>query len=218
MKILLLEDDLLLHEILEEFLTEKGHDIYSKYSGIDAEEAIFCETFDLLLLDVNVPGLNGFNLLKSVRKHDIKTPSILMTSLNQIEDIEMGFNSGCDDYIKKPFELKELNIRINNMKRLFNIQPDYKIEISENMYFDHKNLIIKRNDEIIQLTSKESQVLLYLINSTEPVGTEELCSNIWTYEEYPHASTIRTYIKILRKALGGNYIINIRGVGYKFNK
>ena len=142
MKILLLEDDLILNEILEEHLIKQKHQITTTFSSNEAIKELYSETFDLLLLDVNVPDLNGFELLKELRDNNILTPTIFITSLNMVEDMQKGFDSGCDDYIKKPFELKELDIRINNIKRLFNI--DIKIikidENSNRIIFDCKHL------------------------------------------------------------------------------
>ena len=218
MKILLLEDDIILNEIIEEHLQNNNYKVKSVFTGNEAEKAIYSEKFDLFLFDVNVPGINGFELLKSARQNDIKTPTIFLTSLNMIEDIEKGFNSGCDDYIKKPIELKELDIRINNIKRLFKILPDEIIEISQNIYLDRLNLFIKKEKEQIHLAKKECEILLYLINKEKIVSIEELSTNVWSYEDSPNASTIRTYIKNLRKILGEEFITNIRGVGYRFNK
>jgi two-component system, OmpR family, response regulator len=218
MNILLLEDDILLNEIIEEHLQNKGYEVISVFNGHDAQDLIYSQKFDLFLFDVNVPGINGFELLKNARKNEIKTPSIFLTSLNMIEDIEKGFESGCDDYVKKPIELKELDIRINNLKRLFKISPDEIIKISQDIYLDTVNLCIKRNKEEIHLAKKECEILLYLINKEKIVSIEELSTNVWSYEDSPNASTIRTYIKNLRKILGEEFITNTRGVGYRFNK
>lgn len=180
---------------------------------------IYSEKFDLFLFDVNVPGITGFELLKNARQNDIKTPTIFLTSLNMVDDIEKGFTSGCDDYVKKPIELKELDIRINNIKRLFNIGNEDLIQISKDIYLDKKNLLINKEQNQIRIARKECEVLEYLINnSTKIVSIEELSLNVWAYEDAPISSTIRTYIKNLRKILGDEYIINLRGVGYRFNK
>ena len=168
MKILFLEDDILLNEIIQEHLENEGYSVKSTFTGYEAEELIYSEKFDLFLFYVNVPGITGFELLKNARQNDIKTPTIFLTSLNMVDDIEKGFVSGCDDYVKKPIELKELDIRINNYKKV--------------------------------------------------VSIEELSINVWSYEDSPNPSTVRTYIKNLRKILGEKFITNIRGVGYKFNK
>ena len=219
MKILLLEDDLILNEIIEEHLISQKHEITTVFTGLEAQDLLCSQRFDLLLLDVNVPILNGFELLKDLRQKEIYTPAIFLTSLNQIDDIEKGFKSGCDDYLKKPFELKELDLRINNIKRLFNIENEDLIQISKDTYLDKKNLLIKKENEQIHLAKKECEVLEYLINnSSKTVSIEELSLNVWAYEEAPISSTIRTYIKNLRRVLGEEFIINLRGVGYRFNK
>ena len=218
MKILLLEDDLILNEILEEHLNNKDFQVITTFSSNEAIKYLYSQTFDLLLLDVNVPDLNGFELLKELRRNNILTPTIFITSLNMVEDMQKGFDSGCDDYIKKPFELKELDIRINNIKRLFNIDRKI-IKIDENSYLDLQNLQINLNNQNFIISKKESEILAYLINnSKKTVSIEELINNIWSYEDSIESSTIRTYIKNLRKILGDEKILNIRGVGYRFNK
>ncbi|CAM3488979.1 response regulator transcription factor [Arcobacter aquimarinus] len=219
MKILLLEDDLILNEIIEEHLVLQDNDVISTFSGYEAQNYLYSETFDLLLLDVNVPDINGFDLLKELRTQNIKTPAIFITSLNMADDMQKGFESGCDDYIKKPFDLKELDLRINNIKRFFNISPKNITIIDEKISLDNENLMIINENKKIQITKKESEVLLYLIkNSSKIVSIDELTLNLWAYEDSPTASTIRTYIKNLRKFVGEDKISNIRGVGYRFNK
>ena len=134
-----------------------------------------------------------------------------------VEDMQKGFDSGCDDYIKKPFELKELDIRINNIKRLFNIDTKI-IKIDENSYLDLQNLEINLNKKSFIISKKESEILAYLLNnSKKTISIEEIINNIWSYEDSVESSTIRTYIKNLRKILGEDKILNIRGVGYRFN-
>ncbi|MGA1931728.1 response regulator transcription factor [Arcobacter sp. YIC-464] len=219
MKILLLEDDFVLNEIIEEFLEEQGYEVTVCFDGESAQELLYSKTFDLLLLDVNVPNINGFTLLKELREKEIKTPAIFITSANLLEDMEEGFRSGCDDYIKKPFELKELNLRIENQKRLHNISSSNIIKIDENILLDSSELKIINHGKEKHLAKKEFEVLSYLIkNHMRHVSIEELCNNIWIYEEIPSDSTIRTYIKNIRKYIGEEYISNTRGIGYRFNK
>jgi len=219
MRILLLEDDILLNEIIKEHLESKDYDVTSIFSGDEAEELLYSQTFDLLLFDVNVPNINGFDLLEELRSKKIKTPAIFITSLDMIDDVERGFKVGCNDYIKKPFELRELDLRIENIKKLFNISVDDIIKLDDDIEFDMKNLILKKGEKKIHLAQKECEVLNYLItNKDRFVSIEELGLNVWAYEESPFASTIRTYIKNLRKILGEDAILNTRGVGYRFNK
>ncbi|WP_418179962.1 response regulator transcription factor [Aliarcobacter lanthieri] len=216
MKILLLEDDLILNEILQEHLITQNHIVFTTFSANEAQDYLYSQKFDLFILDVNVPDLNGFELLKELRNHNIKTPAIFITSLSMVEDMQKGFESGCDDYIKKPFELKELDLRINNIKRLFNI--DLRIRINENIYIDLENYNIIKDEKIYNISKKESEVLQYLFtNSSKTISIDELITNIYSYEDSIDSSTIRTYIKNLRKVLGEEKILNIRGVGYRFN-
>jgi len=218
MKILLLEDDLILNEIIEEHLLSKNYHVISVFTGSEAQDMIYSQSFDLMLFDVNVPDINGFELLTQLRKNAIKTPTIFITSAHMLEDVEKGFNSGCDDYIKKPFELRELDLRIENIRRLHNISYSQKIEISKDIYLEKENLIINKDGNKIHIAQKESEVLAYLLkHKNKSVSIDELSINIWSYEESPLPSTIRTYIKNLRKILGEDSILNIRGVGYRFN-
>lgn len=218
MKILLLEDDILLSEIISEHLLDKNYDVSLAYSGDEALELTYENKFDLFLFDVNVPNLSGFELLKQIRKNAIKTPAIFITSAKMLEDMQKGFEVGCDDYIKKPFELKELDLRIENIKRLYNISPSSILEFTKEIFLDNKNLELIINDKSIKIALKEKEVLMYLYrNKDKTVSIEELSSNVWAYEDSPQDSTIRTYIKNLRKILGEDKIINTRGVGYRFN-
>ena len=218
MKILLLEDDLILNEIIEEYLLVQEHSVVATFDGNEAQEHLYAQTFDLLLLDINVPDVNGLELLKDLRGQNIYTPAIFITSLQTIDDIQKGFEYGCDDYIKKPFELKELALRINNLKRLLHIAPSELIQIDTNTTLDGNNLILTQGDQTIGLAKKEYEVLAYLLkNKNKPISQEEFTLNLYPYEDAPEASTIRTYIKNLRKILGKDKITNIRGVGYRFN-
>lgn len=215
MKILLLEDDMILNEIIEEYLFENGNDVISTTNSQEALETIYDNHFDILLLDVNVPYFNGFSLLKKLRDEKIYIPTIFMTSKSQISDIKEGFDSGCDDYLKKPFELEELNIRIKNIKRFYSIEEEF-IYINKEIKYDTKNSVIIKNKEDYQLSKMETKVFEYLLkNKNRVISIKELGLNIWTYEDIPIDTTIRTYIKNLRKIVGKESIENIKGVGYK---
>jgi len=218
MKILLLEDDVILSEIIEEFLLELGYEVEVCFDGEEAVTKAYSQTFDLLLLDVNVPLTTGIEFLTSLRQNNNTTPAIFITSLNTSADLENGFNAGCDDYIKKPFELQELNLRINNIKRIYKLDNTDIIKIDENTSFDSKNNKLKKDDKEISVTKKEADILKYLLNNkSKAISIDELSNNIWSYEDTPSPSTIRTYIKNIRKYIGQDCITNIKGVGYKFN-
>ncbi|MDD2640981.1 MAG: response regulator transcription factor [Arcobacteraceae bacterium] len=219
MKILLLEDDFILNEILLEFLQSLHYDVVSVFDGQEAQTLAYEQLFDLFILDVNVPLIDGFSFLKELRKRAINTPAIFITSLNRAEDLKQGFESGCDDYIKKPFELQELALRINNIKRLFNIENNAQVHIAQNITYNTDTFELNNNGIKTTLPKKEAKILEYFLkNENKIISSDELSVNIWSYEEYPLSSTIRTYIKNLRKLLGEEAITTLKGVGYRFNK
>ncbi len=218
MKILLLEDDTLLNEIIEEFLEDLNYEYVSTSDGQEALEAIYEEHFDLLLLDVNVPSLNGFDLLKNLKENKIDIPSIFITSLHSSKDMEKGFNSGADDYIKKPFHLSELELRINNIKRLRQIDTSGIIHLNEEVSYNYDTKFVSLNEVETHLSKTETKIFEYFIkNKNRTISIEEISLNNWIYDEVPTATTIRTYIKNLRKILGKDSITTIKAIGYKLN-
>lgn len=220
LKILLLEDDMLLSEIIEEFLLSLGYEVTLTLDGEEAQNIALSEKFDLFILDVNVPFLNGFEFLKSFRDLHDNTPAIFITSLNTPADMHKGFEVGGDDYIKKPFDLSELELRIENIKKHFKLNlDDATTLIDNNIFFNKATLSIINDGKQTTLPPKEASILTYLIdNSNRVISLEELAVNIWDYDHIPSDSTIRTYIKNLRKVIGEEKIINLKGVGYRFNK
>lgn len=218
MKILLLEDDIILNELLCEFLTSLGYEVDMFFDGEQALSILYEHTYDMLLLDVNVPHISGFEIVKDIRSNDIQTPVIFLTSLNDTASVVEGFDSGGDEYIKKPFDLEELEIRINNIKKRFGL--DLMLKVGENTLFDTAlGVLIKflglENEQQIQLPPKESALLKLLIsNSDKLVSYEMMYSNIWINEDPPSSATIRTYIKNLRRYT--SRIQTVKGVGYVF--
>lgn len=218
MKILLLEDDIILNEILEEFLIQEGYQVVTAFDGAQAQILAYEQTFDLFLLDVNIPNINGFEFLKDLREREIKTPAIFITSLNSSDDLKAGFESGCDDYIKKPFELQELQLRINNIKRLFHLEKSHIFNISADITYDSNKNELNNQGIKTTLPKKEAKILEYFLkNEDKTISTDELSVNVWSYEEYPSSATIRTYIKNLRRLLDDTSITTLKGVGYRFN-
>lgn len=216
MNILLLEDDIILSELIEEFLLAQGHSVTVAYEGYEALEFIEKKSFDLLLLDVGVPNLNGFELLSYLKSTSVTTPAIYITSLSSAKDVERGFQIGCDDYIKKPFELKELQVRINYVAKMHKIdRSEYRFKNGALYNFDLK--VVKIGDKEYTLPLKEAQILEYFLqNSNRVLSLDELSSNIWEVQEAPTYATIRTYIKNLRKLLGKDLFTTLKGMGYRF--
>ena len=217
-KILFLEDDTNLNETVTEFLEENGYEVDSVYDGDEAEEKIYENSYDLFLFDVNVPGKNGFELLKSSRESDNKTPAIFLTSLNSIDDVSDGYDSGCDDYIRKPFELKELLLRIKTLiKREFFHSQKESIKVSENIEYDTLSNSLHVEGKEVQLQNKEAILLkLFLQRREEVISHEVILDTLWGYDEVSSDDALRTYIKKLRKIIGKERIVSVKRLGYKF--
>jgi len=218
-KLLLLEDDISLNETLHEYLEGHGYDVVSVYEGFSAEEKIFEESFDLLLLDVNVPEVDGFSLLKKVRAEGINIPAIYMTSRNAMTDVENGYESGGDDYLRKPFELKELLLRIQSiLRRNFFHHPSERLEIGVGLSYDVQRNRLYLHDEAVSLGDKESRLLKLLIqHQGEVVLHEAIREFLWDYDETPSDDALRTYIKNLRKTIGKERIVSHKRRGYQFS-
>ena len=215
MKILLLEDDVILQEIIEEFLLESGYDVESFFDGEKALDAIGSKSYDMLLLDVNVPNINGFEILSYLRDIGNTTPAIYITSLSGIDDLKKGFDLGADDYLKKPFDLEELKVRIERIVKVHCLQ--------EEIHFDGITFIPKAHqiifdDNTVDIRQKEAQVLEYFVrNNGKIISCDEIIENVWDDDSIPTHATIRTYIKNLRKMFEKEYFDNIKGEGYRFN-
>ena len=217
MKILFLEDDPIISDIIIEYFEQKKYLTHHTYDISNALDLIEKNTYDLYLLDVNVSDGNGFEFLESLRNSGNKTPAIFITALSDIKDMKKGFKSGCDDYIKKPFELDELELRIDNIIRIYKIDRD--LQIGENIVLDRSKHQLLINGEVKNIREKELKILEYLVkNESKTVSNEELCLNLWAYEDTPTEATIRTYIKNIRNLIGSEKIQTVKGVGYRFIK
>jgi DNA-binding response OmpR family regulator len=217
--ILLLEDDIQLSDTVKQFLELKGYDVLVAYDGVHAEELVYEKHIDLMLLDVKVPYVSGFDFLKAVRAEGKETPAIFITSLNSVEDVEKGFALGCDDYIRKPFALKELLVRVESlMKRSFGTH-DEKIVIDDGLFFDVKELVLTKEGNRVSLKTKELKLLaLFLQHTNELLEYEKINETLWEYDEEPSSGSLRTYIKTLRAAIGKEKIETIKNIGYRFVK
>lgn len=218
-KILLLEDDINLSETVCDYLEEKGFEVICVYDGEEALSSIYENRFDLLLLDVNVPIKNGFQVLKEIRKDGNDTPAIYITSLNSMDSLEQGYSSGCDDYVRKPFELKELLIRIQTiLKREFS-QKSEIVNITETITFNSISSELKDANEEIKLNLKELKLLkFFLQHPNELLVHDRIYDYVWDYDEEYSDNSLRTYIKNLRKILGKDKIVSLKKLGYRFNQ
>jgi len=218
MKILLLEDDPILSDIIYDHLDEYGYKVTLCGDGEEALDQIDAQNFDLFIFDINVPMKNGIEVLKTVRSYHKNTPTILITAYQDINHLKNGFIAGCDDYIKKPFDLEELEQRIQNIQKRFNIEMNQEIQLSHDISFNNETKEIYKEGKAIHLSQKESEILNYFYtNKQRTITQDELMQNIWSYDELPTEATIRVYIKNLRNLLGKETIKTIRGIGYYFD-
>jgi two-component system, OmpR family, response regulator len=219
MKILLLEDDYLYKVSIKEFLQELDFNVDDFENGDDALDAVFTNSYDLLLLDIRVPGMDGFSLVETVRKEGLNTPIIILTSLTDIANLSRGYDLGCNDYIRKPFDLIELKFRIEQLIKNSCFKTlDDNIEIPPNYRFDVKKNILYKEKEQIDLSFKESELVSYLVqNRGFFVSIETLHERIWENKDISY-SDIRMCIKRIREKTCKDFIKTKRFVGYKIDK
>lgn len=216
MNILLMEDDPVLGDIVSAYL-DRFYKVIHVYDFTSAMEEIINNKFDLFIFDINVPGGNGIELLKEIRAFNNQTPTIIVTAYNDTSYLKNSFGAGANDYIRKPFELEELKVRIDNICKVFNIDNDGLISIDDNIIFDVKKQEITNGLEKFSLSPKESELLEYFIgHKNRLIPSEELLQNLWSFESMPTDATLRSYIRKLRAAIGNEKIVTQRGVGYRY--
>lgn len=210
-KILFLEDDELLAESIMEQLSRNNYNVTWAQEGEEAIDYTYDNSFHLFLFDVNVPGINGFDLLKSLRESGDVTPCIFLTSRNQLIDMKKGFDSGGDDYIRKPFDLQELLIRIESK-----IPRGTVIHITSDFSLDPSNRCVVCKDESMVLPSKEFVLLHHLQEKRGQVVEIEELIGILSYDKEISVNTLRTYVKTLKRKIDSCATINnLRGLGYR---
>ena len=218
-RVLLLEDDAVLNETVTEYLEEQGYEVDAIYDGYDAQEKLYEKQYDILLLDVGVPGLDGLKLLEESRKEGVQTPAIFITSRDSVEDLEKGFASGADDYVRKPFALKELLLRMETLIKRSYAQHSERIVIDaeKNIFFNPLSGELSVSGKAVSLGNKESKLLkLFLRERGKVIDHDTLYRAIWEYDETPSDAALRTYIKNLRKWVGKEKIVSLKKQGYKF--
>lgn len=212
-KILLLEDDALFAETLVDLLEENDYSVQHSTNGQDALDATYNAKFDLYLLDVNVPLIDGMKLLQELRAANDETPTIFLTSHKDKEMLKAGFMHGADDYITKPFDTDELLLRIFALlKRVSSTKVEAVGDLSHDA--THKRIFYK--EEPLELSKKEYELLLLLMQHVNAPVTKELIINeLWSSAESGSDGAIRVYINRIKQLIPELSIENIRGVGYK---
>lgn len=211
-----MEDDPVLADIVVEYL-EEYYRVDHAFDSAQALQLADEHRYDLFIFDINVPGKSGIELLKELRAFSDTTPAIFVTAYEDTDHLAAGFDAGAHDYIKKPFELEELRMRIENSKRLFRIEQTQEINLSDECTYrpDRKTIVCK--DTTQTLAPKEAALLDYfLAHPDRTVSSEELLTNLWEYDSLPSDATLRSHIRRLRELVGSERIATVRGIGYRW--
>ncbi len=217
MKILIVDDEDLIRTVIKEYCLNNNYEVYEASSGSEALDLLLHNNYDLMILDIMMPKMDGFTLLKELPKEK-HIPTIVLSARKEEYDKLTGFDLGIDDYVSKPFSPKELIARIKAvLSRSGKITS--KIYRYKDLEINYSAHTIKVDNKIINVTPKEYEILTYLIkNKNIAISREQLLSAIWGYDFYGDDRTVDTHIKMLRNNLGKyrDNIITVRGIGYKY--
>ena len=218
-KILLIEDEVKLARFVELELKYEGYDVKVCHDGRDGFEEFQNENYDLILLDLMLPGLNGIEICRRIRKlSDI--PIIMLTAKDEVIDKVAGLDSGADDYVTKPFAIEELLARMRVALKRVRPEPVVKnIYTCEDLVIDDDKYLVKVGENVVDLTKKEYDLLLYLLKSKNIVlSREQILNQVWGYNYIGETNVVDVYIRYLRSKIdepfNKKFIHTIRGVGY----
>jgi len=220
MNILLVEDDQTLNQNISEAMKAEEMNTTSLYDGLLAERILKRGSFDCVIMDINLPGKNGFELCKDFRLFDSNTPVIILTAFSELDDKVQGYNCGADDYLTKPFFMRELVLRIKSLiKRSHTTGNANPILTADDIIIDTKMKRVSRQGQVIVITPREYQILIKLAeNKGEIVSKNDLINEIWGKSFGTNTNTIEVYINFLRnkidKPFGKNNIKTKVGYGY----
>lgn len=217
MKILVVDDETMIREVIKEYCTANHFTTEEAASGKEALKKLEHNTYDLMVLDIMMPEMDGYTLLEELPKEK-KIPTLVLSARGEEIDKLRGFELGIDDYLTKPFSPKELIARIKAIynRTNQNLPNIYKLNTLELNFSAHT---LKIDNKLINITPKEFEILTYLIKNKEiAIPREQLLSKLWGYDFFGDDRTVDTHIKMLRNNLGNyrNHIVTVRGTGYKF--
>jgi two-component system OmpR family response regulator len=217
-RILVAEDESSLNDLLQDALRMNGYETISAKHGLEALRLIREQKPDLVILDINMPQLDGFSVIKKLRNENNNVPVIVLTARDQRDDKSIGFGLGADDFVTKPFGLEELIMRVSAVLRRTKNTPTLgNILVSGNISLDASNYQVRVKDEVIETSPTEFKLLHYLMENMGRVLTrEQILSAVWGIDFATDGAVLDTYISYLRKKIGENAKIRtIRGVGYQ---
>jgi two-component system, OmpR family, copper resistance phosphate regulon response regulator CusR len=220
LKILLVEDEKKIAEILRKGLSEQHYQIDVAFDGLIGQKVFDAHRFDLVILDINLPGMNGYDLCRYIRSRDEKIPIIMLTALNSIDEKIQGFDAGADDYIIKPFDFQELLVRIKALlKRIHQPVVDGSILKVSDLLMNLDSKEVFRSGKKIPLTAKEFQLLEYLVrNRNRVVSRADIALRVWDIDFDTKTNVIDVYVNFLRKKLDKDFVPKLIhtqvGMGY----
>ena len=218
MRLLIVEDEKKICDTVAKSLYQSGYEVDTCYDGNEALDYIFSEDYDLIVLDLNLPGKDGMDILRELRETNEETKVLILSARSQIADKVEGLDAGANDYMEKPFHLQELEARIRSLTRRKFVQKDVCLQCGE-IKFNTKKREASAKEQFVPLTRKENGILEYLLlNQGRPVSQEELIEHVWDASVDSFSGSIRVHVSSLRKKLkailGYDPIINKIGEGY----
>lgn len=218
MKVLLLEDELMLQSAIKEYLTDTGYEVTAFEDGKEAYANICDNSYDLFIFDINTPSMDGLSLLDTLQKEKIYVPTIFISAITEIEQISKAYELGCYDYLKKPFHLKELSLHIERLLKMADIRAKSFVKISKMYSYDieNKSLLFDGVEQL--LTHKQAQIMeLLAVNINKVVDFEMLRYYAWDDSPVDNA-IMRAEIHRLRRVLKEDLIVTLKGIGYTLIK
>ena len=223
MKVLIIEDDPTLNKNINEALTAENLNTECVFDGLLADRMLKKNNFDCIVMDINLPGKNGFDLCKDFRQYNMNTPIIMLTAFGELEDKVQGFDCGADDYLTKPFFMRELTLRIHSLikrsKQNYSADTSKSILIADDITLNDTQKKVIRQGKEISLTPREYQILLRLMeNKGEIVSKSDLVKEIWGGSFNANTNTIEVYVNFLRNKLDKPFAKNTikTKVGYGY--
>jgi two-component system, OmpR family, copper resistance phosphate regulon response regulator CusR len=206
MKILLVEDDTKISGFIKLGLEDANYDVSVAYDSAMAEKLVFNKEFDIIILDVIIPGINGYELCKKIRSSNIKTPVLMLTSLDSVEDKITGFDCGADDYLVKPFNFKELLARLKALNRRYTLEDNVApIQRIADLELDTVSKKVRRGNKDIKLTAKEFAILeLFINNKGKVLDRIEIAEKIWGFS-FTGTNLIDVYVNTLRNKIDKDF-------------
>ena len=223
-RLLLVEDEPGLQLALSDRLAAEGYQVETAADGNTALARATGEPFDIIMLDVMLPGRDGFDVAKTLRQQGVKTPILMLTARGQVVDRVVGLKLGADDYLTKPFEMIELLARLEALLRRAPASPGVSLERYQfgDVSVDVRKAEVTKNGEVIELSAKEFHLLRYFIEHRgATLSREELLHQVWGYQNTPSTRTVDVHVAWLRQKLEPNtrlpqFILTVHGLGYKF--